>query len=57
MVNPYDTDSLAQAMREVLTDSKLRNDMVSKGLKQVKKFSWDRAAIETQEVYEKVGNI
>jgi len=55
MVNPYDTDSLAQAMREVLTDSKLRNDMVSKGLKQAKKFSWERAAMETQEVYEKIG--
>jgi hypothetical protein len=29
--------------------------MVSKGLEQAKKFSWDRAAMETQEVYEKVG--
>ncbi len=55
MVNPYDTDSLAQAMVEVLTDSKLRDGMVSKGLEQAKKFSWERTAIETQEVYEKVG--
>ena len=55
MVNPYDTDSLAQAMREVLTNSKLRDGMVSKGLEQAKKFSWERAAMETQEVYEKIG--
>ncbi|GAI86912.1 unnamed protein product, partial [marine sediment metagenome] len=54
MVNPYDTDSLAQAMREVLTNSKLRDDMVRKGLEQSKKFSWERAAEQTQEVYEKV---
>lgn len=49
MVDPYDTDSLAQAMREVLTNSKLRDDMVRKGLEQVKKFSWERAAEQTQE--------
>ncbi len=54
MVNPYDTDSLAQAMRLVLTDSKLRDDMVRKGLEQAKRFSWERAARETMEVYEKV---
>jgi len=55
MVNPYDTDSLAQAMRQVLTDSKLREDMIRKGLEQSKKFSWEKAARQTQEVYDKVG--
>ncbi len=55
MVDPYDTDSMAEAMRQVLTDNELRGNMVSKGLEQAKKFSWDRAAMETQEVYEKVG--
>jgi len=54
MVNPYDTDSLAQAMRRVLTDDKLRDDMVRKGLEQAKKFSWERAAEQTLEVYNKV---
>jgi len=54
MVNPYDIDSLAQAMRQVLTDSELRNDMVRKGLEQAKRFSWERVAMETMEVYKKV---
>ncbi len=54
MVNPYDTDSLAQAMREVLTNSKLRDNMVRKGLEQSKKFSWEKAAEQTQEVYKKL---
>jgi len=54
MVNPYDIDSLAQAMRQVLTDSELRNDMVRKGLEQAKRFSWERAAMKTMEVYERV---
>ena len=55
MVDPYDTDSLAQAMRQVLTDAKLRDDMIRKGLEQSKRFSWERAAKETMKVYEKVG--
>jgi len=54
MVNPYDTDSLAQAMRRVLTDDKLRDKMVRRGLEQAKKFSWEKTAEQTLEVYEKV---
>ena len=56
MVNPYDTDSLAQAMRRVLTDDKLRDKMVRRGLEQAKKFSWEKTAAQTLEVYEKVGD-
>ena len=54
MVNPYDTDSLSQAIRRVLTDDKLRNNMVRKGLEQAKKFSWEKTAEQTLEVYNKV---
>ncbi len=54
MVNPYDTDSLVEAIRQVLTDSELRKDMIRKGLEQSKKFSWEKTARETQEVYNKV---
>ena len=54
MVDPYDTDALTQAMRRVLTDDKLRGDMVGKGLEQAKRFSWEETARKTQEVYNKV---
>ena len=54
MVDPYDTDGLAQAMKQVLTDDKLRDDMVRKGLEQAKRFSWEETARKTQEVYNKV---
>lgn len=54
LVNPYDTDSLAQAMRKVLSDDKLREDMIRKGLKRSKEFSWEKTARQTQEVYNKV---
>ena len=54
MVNPYDTSSLVQAMRRVLTDDKLRDNMVRKGLEQSKKFSWEKTAELTLQVYNKV---
>jgi len=56
MVNPYDTDSLAQAMRQVLTDAKIRDGMIRKGLKRAKRFSWEETARQTQKVYNKVAS-
>jgi len=53
-VDPYDVDALTNAMREVLTNNGLRKEMVEKGLKQAKKFSWDKTAQETMEVYERM---
>ncbi len=54
MVNPYDTSSLVQAIRRVLTDDKLRDNMVGRGLEQSKKFSWEKTAELTLQVYNKV---
>jgi len=54
MVNPYDTRSLVQAMRKVLTDKELRDNMVRAGLEQSKKFSWKKTAKLTLQVYNKV---
>lgn len=56
MVDPHDTDSLTQAMRRVLTDSELRDNMIRNGLEQSKRFSWEKAAEQTLEVYNKVEN-
>ena len=56
MVNPYDTNSLAQAMSKVLTDSELRDNMIRKGLEQARRFTWEKAAEQTLEVYNKIEN-
>ena len=56
MVDPQNTNNLAQAMSKVLTDSKLRDNMIRKGLEQAKRFSWEKAAEQTLEVYHKVEN-
>lgn len=52
MVNPKDTEALAQAMIRVLSDQTLQKEMVSKGLERVKIFSWEKTAKETLKVYE-----
>jgi glycosyltransferase involved in cell wall biosynthesis len=49
-----DTPALANAMREVISDLNLRNDLIRRGLEQAKKFSWQDTAEQTQEVYMKV---
>lgn len=56
MVDPQNINSLAEAMSKVLTDGKLRNNMIRKGLEQAKGFSWEKTAEQTLEVYHKVEN-
>ncbi len=44
LVNPLDTTDIAQAIHQVLSDPKLREELVYAGLQQAKKFSWERCA-------------
>lgn len=57
MINPHDIDGLTVAMWRVLTEKELRQNMIYKGLKRAKLFSWERAARETLEVYHQVGQL
>ena len=54
--DPYNPESLAEAMRRLVLDHGLRDTMIQKGLTHVQQFNWDRTAQETLRVYEKVGN-
>jgi glycosyltransferase involved in cell wall biosynthesis len=54
LVDPYDTDGLAESLWKVLSDEKLATNLREKGFAQVKKFSWEKTAKETLEVYEEV---
>jgi len=53
-VGHEDVEGFTVAMWRLLTDDALRADMIAKGHKRVKCFSWERAARETLEVYRKV---
>ena len=54
LVNPYNIDEIAEAMYKVLTDQKLKEDLIKKGLERAKQFSWEKTAKETLEVYKEV---
>ena len=56
MIDPYDIEGLAEAMDKVLTNQALRQEMIKKGLKRAKRFSWEKMARETLKVYESVLN-
>jgi len=51
-VDPYDVESIAQGIREVLTDEMMRQNLRAKGLERAKLFSWERAAKEHLKIFE-----
>ena len=52
--DPEKTEEIAQAINKVLKSEKLRNELVAKGYKQIKKYSWTKMAEQTLSVYEDV---
>ena len=50
--NPYDVDNMTEVLRMVLEDEALRAHMASQGPIRAGRFSWQRAARETLDVYE-----
>ena len=53
LVDPSDTECIAQAINQVLSDPQLSEDLSSKGLDRAKMFSWDKCARETLEILER----
>lgn len=49
--DPLNTDDIASAINQVLSDDHLRNDLINKGRSQIKKYSWKRMAEQTYSVY------
>lgn len=50
--NPYDVDNMTDVLRTVLEDEALRAHMAAQGPVRAGRFSWQRAARETLDVYE-----
>lgn len=49
-----DADALAGALRRILSDESLRDSLVVAGLEQVKRYSWERVAEKTYELFRQV---
>lgn len=53
-VNPEDVSDIKEKMEKILSDKKLRDEMIKKGYEHVKKFSWEKTARETLKVLEEI---
>ncbi|MGC1247731.1 MAG: glycosyltransferase family 1 protein, partial [Spirulinaceae cyanobacterium] len=51
LVNPNDPIELAESILKVISDRKLRDNLIQKGQKRAKLFSWERTAKETLKAY------
>ncbi len=55
LVDPYDEEAIAGALRMVLTDDVLRADLRARGLARAREFSWARSVQRVREIYAEVG--
>jgi glycosyltransferase involved in cell wall biosynthesis len=49
--NPKDTEETARTINKILKDEFLAESLVEKGFEQVKKYSWENCAKQTQMIY------
>lgn len=54
LIDPYSINSITHGITEVLSNSKLRADLVSKGLENARRFEWDKIALEHQVLYRRI---
>jgi glycosyltransferase involved in cell wall biosynthesis len=51
LVNPLDTDAIAEGLRALIDDETLRMNLVRKGLEHASQFTWEKAVERTWQVY------
>ncbi len=51
-----DIEQIVEYVRSLSGDTEFRRECLDKGRRQVKKFSWERCAVETMQVYQKVAH-
>lgn len=54
--NPQNPKDISSKIKEILEDVDLRKDLVKKGYNQIKKYSWEKMAKKTADVYKEVLN-
>jgi glycosyltransferase involved in cell wall biosynthesis len=54
LIDPYQPEAIADAMRRVLTDPSLREDLRARGLARARHFSWERSIRRVREIYDEV---
>jgi glycosyltransferase involved in cell wall biosynthesis len=54
LVDPYDVEDIAGALERSLTDEPLRQELVARGLRRARQFSWDRSVRAIHAMYMRV---
>lgn len=53
-VDPLSVDSIVSGINKVMGDANLRKSLSQAGIKNAKKFTWEKTAIETYDVYKSI---
>ena len=56
LLEPVDVDGLARAIIDILENEDRRSTLISAGLKQVARFSWEDVAKQTYKIYQQVAS-
>ena len=51
LVNPFETDDIAEGLRRLIRDQELRAQLAKKGLERIRDFTWEKAVEKTWSVY------
>lgn len=54
LIDPYDAASIAEGMRQALTDEALRARLIAAGLARVATFSWETSVRRVRDIYDEV---
>ncbi|MFA6888680.1 MAG: glycosyltransferase [Candidatus Woesearchaeota archaeon] len=55
-IDPLNINEITKAMETIVQDKKLREKLIKKGYERVTKFSWQKMAEKTREVYDNITN-
>jgi glycosyltransferase involved in cell wall biosynthesis len=50
LVDPKDQSAIAEAVHKLISDESYKNDIIEKGLENVKRFSWEKCAEKTADI-------
>lgn len=54
LVDPYNVEDISRAMKNILVSQKTQDNLIARGLEQVKQFNWQQTAQKTLEIYQQL---
>ena len=56
LVDPHDTDAIADGIRRAVNDEDVRADLIARGLARARQFSWAQSVAKIHKIYMEVAN-